>query len=445
MRFIAVGTTLALIMFLALAGFSPSDAVLPFIPEFLRWDKGLHLFGFALLTASVYMVWELRRPWMNAVVTAVIVGSMAILSEIVQAFFPSHVFDEKDIGANFLGITAGLLIMLPLDTYLLRPYFASRKHRRGSTPYSPVAGTEDDADDEDLYAEDDDDDGVPYDYVADDDDDDEDAGRTRETAGGEQRSLLGGDLEGGRRRRRRPRRRLRVGAEQGIPSAEVRISRLVQSTDEPPASVLGSRTVEAASSGIPTTTRPPSVPVAPSDAAQIWRAPSPSHHPSEAWELAARGPASATLSLAAGGSRDPPPPPPPATLTIHHDDASPTSPTGSGLASASGPRRRSPVAISAMLASASNSASDVWAGVGTAEEGRWEGVAVRTTGGEDALEELERAFGVAEGGGGGEGVMSKSSSAASLAAVWGAVAGGEEPKERAGLEVLLGGKRRKGR
>ncbi|KAG0234231.1 hypothetical protein BGW41_001200 [Actinomortierella wolfii] len=98
-------------IFLACLGLLPAEAI-PF-QALLPNDKMLHFGGFFILAILVFFAWELDRVLHIVALTALPVGALAIVSEIVQPILsPTRTFDSDDIVANVIGTTLGTLVAL---------------------------------------------------------------------------------------------------------------------------------------------------------------------------------------------------------------------------------------------------------------------------------------------------------------------------------------------
>ncbi|KAI9337031.1 hypothetical protein DFJ73DRAFT_849647 [Zopfochytrium polystomum] len=116
MRLWCAGLGLGIAFAMAALGFLPSSWTVAFLPAFMRNDKALHGFAFFLLTVAFYFIWEFATVRATVVLTAITMIATAIISEIMQGLLPYRGFDENDILANMVGITAGLPLSIIIDS-----------------------------------------------------------------------------------------------------------------------------------------------------------------------------------------------------------------------------------------------------------------------------------------------------------------------------------------
>lgn len=86
------------------------------LPKDLPWDKALHFIGYAGLAFLARFGSNKHPSWQ--IVIGCIVFSLGI--EFIQQFIPNRGFEWPDLLANSLGVMSGVLIAIPIKSWLKR-------------------------------------------------------------------------------------------------------------------------------------------------------------------------------------------------------------------------------------------------------------------------------------------------------------------------------------
>ncbi|KAG2226209.1 hypothetical protein INT45_003354 [Circinella minor] len=108
-----------LLLLLGILGFAPID-----LHDKIS-DKVLHFSAFTILAICLYFLWDLSYK-RNLALSAIVLYSIAIMSECIQGLLPYRTFDGYDILANLMGGSIGLLSAFAIDYF----FTSRREHQR---------------------------------------------------------------------------------------------------------------------------------------------------------------------------------------------------------------------------------------------------------------------------------------------------------------------------